>query len=235
MLRRSGRPARRIAANVAKVAGTAEPNVKVNRVSDTAYPIGKYPPVNQDQFLALRAIAIQAYANLEMSLAILFAALLGILVDLAGLVLFRITNTHARNRILDDLQSKKHGTTYDTFWNSLISFIRTLDQRRNEIVHWHVVQNINLALDHKEAASLSLAPPTGWTTQSAASISDNDLSDFIQRCEFASRLITMFRGVVHEPAIPDDVRETWLPIFARAVTYPPSETHPLSPNYKAGD
>lgn len=202
-------------------------------MSDTAYPIGKYPPVNQDQFLALRANAIQAYANLEMSLTVLFAALLSIPLDLAGLVLFRITNTHARNRILDDLQSKKHGTTYETFWNSLISFIRALDQRRNEIVHWHVVQNIDLARDHKEAASLSLAPPTGWMTQSTASLLENDLSDFIQRCDFASRLITMFRGVLHAPSIPDDVRETWLKIFAQSVTYPPPDTHPLSPNYKA--
>jgi hypothetical protein len=151
-----------------------------------------------------------------MSLTILFAALLGVPIDVAGLVLFRITNTHARNRILNDLQSKKHGASYDTFWRSLTSFIRTLDQRRNEIVHWHVVQTIDLSLDHKEAARLSLAPPTGWMTQSAASISENDLNDFIQRCDFATRLITMFRGVVHEPAIPDDVRETRTPSIMTA-------------------
>jgi hypothetical protein len=53
-------------------------------VSDTAYPIGKYPPVNQDQFLGLRANAIQAYANLEMSLTLLFAKLLGIPAGVAG-------------------------------------------------------------------------------------------------------------------------------------------------------
>ena len=163
-------------------------------MSDNAYEIGKYPPVNQDQFLALRANAIQAYANLEMSLTILFANLLGIPIDIAGLVLFRITNTHARNRILSDLHSKKQGTKYDLFWNSLLSFIRALDQRRNEIVHWHVVNTVNLALDHKDAARLSLAPPTGWATQSPASIAEKELQDFIRRCEFASRLINMFGG-----------------------------------------
>jgi len=196
-------------------------------VSDTAYPIGKYPPVNQDQFLGWRAIAIQAYANLEVSLTLLFAKLLGIEADLAGLVLYRIASTHTRTRILRDLYSKKHGEAYSPFWKSLLSFIRTLDQRRNEIVHWHVVNNINLALNHKDASRLSLAPPTGWAMQSTASIAETELKDFVQRCDFAHRLLNMFSVVLHDPVVTADVRERWLKIFEEPVTYPPSDTHPL--------
>jgi hypothetical protein len=194
---------------------------------DNVDEMGKYPPVNEGQFLGLRAVAIQAYANLEMSLTALFAGLLGIQTDLAGLVLFRITNTHARNRILDDLHHKKQGTTYDLFWKSLLSSIRYLDQRRNEIVHWHVVQTINLGLAHKDAARLALAPPTGWTTQSDAQISENELNDFIQRCDFTHRLTNMFSWVLYHAEPSADQREPWLKVFQQPITYPPPATHPL--------
>ena len=194
-------------------------------MSDNVYEIGKYPPVNQDQFLALRANAIQAYANLEMSLKHLFAGQLGIPTDVAGLVLFRITNTHARTRILNDLHHKNQGAKYDRFWKSLLSLVRTLDQRCNEIVHWHVVQTINLGLDHKDAARLSLAPPAGWAAQSTA-ISENELTDFIQRCDFAHRLINMFDLVLYHPTIHTE-REPWLKIFEQPIIYPPPDTHPL--------
>jgi hypothetical protein len=72
-----------------------------------AYLIGKYPAVNQNTILFARAMAIQSYAHLEQTLSFLFAKWLGAPIDLAGLVFFRITNTHARNRILDDLKEKK--------------------------------------------------------------------------------------------------------------------------------
>ena len=118
---------------------------------EAAYPIGKYPAVNQEAILLARASAIQAYAALERSLSFLFAQWLGTPIDVAGLVFFRITSTHARNRILDDLKKKKLENQYNLFWNSLLALTRTIDQRRNEIVHWHIVNNIDLSVPHEQA------------------------------------------------------------------------------------
>jgi hypothetical protein len=200
---------------------------------DSAYQIGAHPPVNQNQMLLARASAIQAYAALEFSLCILFSLLLGIDIDRAGLVFFRITNTHSRNRILDDLREKKFGESYKSFWNSMMSIVRTLDQRRNEIVHWHVVQTIDLTLPHAQAAKLSLQPPAGWSSGSPASIADQELVEFMERCSFASTLLSMFGMVTMQSNFPESSRAPWLQIFEQPVAYPPPDTHPLSPNYKA--
>jgi hypothetical protein len=202
-------------------------------MSDKPYELGKYPPVNQLQFLVSRAEAVQAYAQLETALAILFSMLLGAPINLAGLVFLRITNTFSRNRILSDLMTQRHGTTFKVFWDSALSFVRTLDQRRNEIVHWHVVNNINLGPDtpHELASTLALNPPTGWLTNSAAKLSEVELQDFILQCDYVSRAINMFAlfisGKLSEPGLP------WRDVFQQPIEYPPPDTHPLSRNYKA--
>ena len=201
---------------------------------DHNYEIGKYLPVNQTEFLLSRATAIQSYANLEFALSTLFSNLAGISIEIGGLIFFRITNTHSRTRILNDLKDKRFRNTHGAFWVSLISFIRTLDQRRNEIIHWHVVNNINLQLDYEKAASLSLTPPTGWTLRSGASITEIELGDFINRCGFATKLVNMFNFIMHQMGERSpDVLATWQQIFSEPITYPPPDAHPLSPNYKA--
>ena len=202
-------------------------------MTDKTYEIGKYPPVNQIPLLIGRASALQSYAQLELSLAILFSVLLGTTHDLGGLVFFRITNTHARNRILDDLVTKRHGVSYNKFWKSAISLVRALDQRRNEIVHWHMINNINLDLEEKEASSLSLSPPTGWAIGSSAKLSELDLTEFIKKCDFVSRLITMFMLVVSGQMPAAEIQGIWHDIFQQQVVYPSPDSHPLSPNYKA--
>lgn len=197
---------------------------------ENTYPIGKYPAVNQDVFLTARANAIQAFASLEFSLSIVFSRWLGTAPELGGLVFFRIINTHSRNRILDDLKETHFPDQYSLFWNSLLKLIRQIDQRRNEIVHWHVVNTIDLDLPHKEASRLTLSPPTGWTSKSTASINEDDLEKFIRKCNFVARLATMFSFLKTEHA--EALGETWLDIFQRPIVYPPPDTHPLSPNYK---
>jgi hypothetical protein len=197
---------------------------------ENAYPIGKYAPVNQDVFLISRAVAIQGYATLELSLSFLFSHWLGTSIELGGLVFFRITSKHAINRLLDDLKKKHLNDQYSPFWNSFLSFIRTLDHRRNEIVHWHTVNTINMALPHELASTIALNPPTGWMTNSTASINENDLQDFIQRCQFASRLISLFKMLV---AGDPTLSEPLIGIFQQSIVYPPPDTHPLFHNYAA--
>jgi len=195
------------------------------------YELGKHPAVNQDIFLALRAHAIQAFANVESALSMMFSQWLGIGLDLGGLVFFRIVNTHSRNRILDDLKRHHFQDQYALFWNSLLKLIRQIDQRRNEIVHWHIVNTVNLDLPHEKGSTLTLSPPTGWTIKSPPSVNESDLQEFIEKCHFASRLATMFSLLKSQHV--DQLGDTWLDIFQQPVIYPPPDNHPLSPNSKA--
>jgi hypothetical protein len=192
---------------------------------DKAYPLGKYPAVNQDAILLRRAVAIEGYAVIERALSMLFAHWLGTTIDVAGLVFFRI-NAGTRNRILDDLKKTKLQNQHNLFWNSLLGLVKTIDQQRNEIVHWHVVNNIDLSLPHEQASRWTLKPPTGWTNPLSGSLDENDLSAFAQKCEFISRLITMF-----VMSFDRTLELTWQDIFAQPVSYPRPDTHPLSPKY----
>jgi hypothetical protein len=198
-----------------------------------AYPLGKYPAVNQNELLFSRAVAIQTYAGLEQSLSMIFSQWLGTTLDLGGLVFFRITNTHSRNRILKDLKKKQFEGQHNLFWNSLSKFIVDLDQRRNEIVHWHVMNNIDVSKPHKEASRISLTPPSGWTSgdSNKVSIDENDLGDFIKRCDFASRSVNMFYFLKTEHAAT--LPKALLDMFQHPISYPPPDAHPLSPKTKA--
>jgi len=199
---------------------------------ESAYQIGSHPPVNHAEFVLSRATAIQAYANIESALCTLFSRLLGIAEDTAGVVFYRITNARYRNKILQELQEKRCGDTHAKFWNSFESFVRRLDQRRNEIVHWHVVQDLDLSKPHPEVASWNLRPPAGWLLGSPAVISDKEMVEFIQQCEFISRLTNMFGMIIVQGKGSEDSRAPWLKIFQQPIVYPPPEGHPLYPRPK---
>jgi hypothetical protein len=65
--------------------------------------------------MVLRAGSIEGYANVEQALCHLFASLMGTPMDKAGVVFFRITNSHSRNTIIERLLKKVHNNQYDTF------------------------------------------------------------------------------------------------------------------------
>jgi hypothetical protein len=117
------------------------------------------------------------------------------------------------------------------------TLIRQLDDERNHIVHWHPVQKVDLLGDGKSNTALQLMPPHFWhRAPAAAPITVQALKDFASKANFVRRSITMFylfTTRAFASRLPDDARNTWREIFARPALYPPSNTHPLSLNYKA--
>jgi hypothetical protein len=197
--------------------------------------------VPQDlKFTVARALAIEGYANVEQALSSFFSFLLGTKPDSGAIVFFRITNTHSRNRIIKDLIAKVHGDSYKAYWHGakhvpgMFSLINQLDDQRNQIVHWHVIASIDL--ENKSQTS-KLAPPNFWSYgPHSTNITIYQLIDFAMKSDFVFKSINMFHWITgRKHPISDADRAPWLRIFETPPTYPPPNTHPLSPNYTPGN
>lgn len=211
----------------------------------------KIPKDRDQNFQIARSLAIEAYANLEYALSKLFAQLMDVPEAKASIAFFRIQNNRARNSVVSDLLGIEHGTQYDAYWHGekvesgqrrtrgLLGLIRSLDDRRNDIVHWHTVRGYDLTPTGMRARPERLEPIISWHNtpreERAQKLTTTNLKEFTAKCEFVARSIHNFRKFTTTEAIPIDLaeRDTWLRIFQQPVSYPPSDSHPLSPNYKA--
>ena len=191
-----------------------------------------------EKLLIARSVAIEAYASMESALCTLLARLLGTTNDTASIVFFRITNAHSRNTIIETLIQHSHGEKFDTYFHGtagqpgvkrtpgLLSAVRQLDERRNQIVHWH---------RRDSGERTDLVPAYYWARDTEAEpIKADDLYAFAEKADFVMRSLMMF---IHytKPKWPfsDDEHRTWTQIFQRPGLYPPSSDHPLAPTPKA--
>jgi hypothetical protein len=197
-------------------------------------------PDNAIPFLLARAQAIDAYAQVERWLNFLFSNLLGTPHDIGGIVFFRITNSSSRLAIIDSLFEKRHGNRFEGYWSGLpntpnrrglVTLVRQLDTRRNEIVHWHTVNYIETDGQLRNS-NLFLQKPNFWGFFSdSQSITVEEMEAFISKADFTSRSIMML--VLYISGQLDQVPETkqqWHNVFLQPCLYPPSGDHPLSPN-----
>jgi len=159
--------------------------------------------------------------------------------DKAGIVFFRIASSHARNKILEALLKKAHGSRFDVYWygephnnNGLFTLIRQLDAKRNEIVHWHVATEVYAKgppEDEKMTTRETLNPPNFWNrTENTPSLTVEQLTKFCIKADFVHRSLSMFFAMTAIKELTDEQRQPWLDIFAQPVAYPPPDTHPLS-------
>jgi hypothetical protein len=72
-----------------------------------------------DPIWAARGEAIQGYASVESGLSNLLRALTGMAHEAALTIFYKITNTNARNSILEKLLHQKCGAKFNVFWNPL--------------------------------------------------------------------------------------------------------------------
>src|SRR5436190_2960490 len=98
--------------------------------------------VEYDPIWKHRGKAVQGYADLERALCMLLVTLSGMSWETAVTIFYKITNTQARNGILEKLLHKKCGTKFNPFWNPFAKDLRILDLERNKIVHWVAAANV---------------------------------------------------------------------------------------------
>lgn len=175
---------------------------------------------------ATRAKAIQAYANLEGSLCMLFSALTGMDQDTSHIVFFKITSQDVRNKILEKLLRKKVEEKYRPCMTNTLTKLRPLDRKRNELVHWNTVAKVSRSTG---TVSVVLHPPANkLNPMNSDEVTEDGMFKFIYECSFYSSLVNMFHLVMFQPGLPADFeRESWLDIFQQQVVYPPPTTHPL--------
>lgn len=162
----------------------------------------------------------------EAALANLFAHLMGARIDFAGVPFFRINNARSRNAILSRLLKKKHGTSYNVYWNSLEKLIQQLDHDRNCIVHWAAETTITTDRPPPDQiVGYRLVPPNYMDrTEETPDITLEKLYDFILRCDFFERSVNILTFTIsdHVPS------ESWKALCQLPVVYPPAENHPLA-------
>ena len=188
----------------------------------------------KDEFMIARARAVENYARVEQSLCSVVAAMLEVPRSYAGVILFKITAARARNGIVDALVKKRKGSEFNLFMNSVLKLLGQIDERRNQIVHWHQVLHATRNSDGEQVNSWWLTPPNFHdATQSTPKIAKEDMEEFSMKCDFIARSLSIFETVINQDLdVPDEIRRSWHEICRQPLTYPPPDTHPLSRNYK---
>lgn len=195
------------------------------------------PADNALEFYIRRSEALDGYASVEQSLAQILALLLES-DKYASSIFFRITNSSARCRIIQDLLEQKYEDKYSNFWHGIpktknrrgiMNLIHGLDAMRNQIVHWHTVCNIG-TYDGVTKNILILKPPMFWVGSNMdAELTVSDMVEFRNKASFVSRSLNMFALCLNEHV--KDVftgRDRWLEILKEPCIYPPPPDHPLA-------
>lgn len=194
-------------------------------------------PDNGVELMLARSRALEVYAGLEQSLCMLLSVTLRTDMSSAAIIFFRVANAKSRNQILESLIKKRYDGAFNDFWfgvpgtpnkRGLMSLVRDLDSKRNEIVHWHTMTSIDVG-SNPPTRTASLVPPNFWQGQSSQ-ITIGDIGEFCRKADFTSRSTTMFCAHHGGFENPSPITEIWHRIYQRPCTYPPANTHPLNQN-----
>jgi len=223
--------------------GSTDPEV-YSLTDDVERPDGNIPLdrvielAGQDPIWANRGKAIQGYAQLEYSLCRLLEFWGDMSNVTASTVFYKIVSTSARISILEKLLHRKHGSTFNLFWNSLVKELRQIDTERNEIVHWLSAANSILNDKNVLLVGVTLIPPAsvGDNQATPLRITSKDLNAFEKKCDEFARLLAMFAAVCKPlEGFTPELQSTWRGIFQQPLVYPLPAGHPLFQMPKAPD
>jgi len=176
------------------------------------------------EMLVARAQAIQAFANLEQALCALFALVGDMTNRTAATIFFRISAFGSRRKIIDELfRQKFKDRPITAFMASLQRGLAPVEQERNEIVHWTVVNH-----QRNHSVSISLRPPVFWSRaldpERGDSKDANRLKLFKDKCHFWEIACLKFIDAVNaNSGLDQPERASWLDIFQKSLAYPPQE------------
>jgi hypothetical protein len=148
--------------------------------------------------------------------------------DVAATIFYKITSSGSRNAIIEKLLHKKHGTTFNLFWNSYLKQLRPIDIRRNEIVHWLSASYSTIDENNMIATGVVLIHPAFRDLQQdSPRITLSDLRAFSEQCDVFTRLCNIFTQTTIGNRDSLDNYDAWLQIFQILLVYPLPANHPL--------
>jgi hypothetical protein len=182
-------------------------------------------PADQDKFLVKRASAMQAYASLEHALCRVFSYLSGASVEVAAVIFFKIPSAHARKSISIELMRIRHGSSYQRFWKSTLNAIDKTNDTRNFIVHWTLSIEGQITTEGISQAEPVLRPPAFWPRMERAArrIKHDDLTRFVEECDFFYLVCNVFYGIVSNsftPRLPPALEIAWRDVFCNKIKFP---------------
>jgi hypothetical protein len=166
----------------------------------------------RDQFYIARAEALNAYALLEKSLALLFSKVLETDPRYATLIISKIVNTRARNEIVQRVIDMHTVGTFKAFTNSLFARITEADSERNKLVHWHV--DI-----HSDPLSLR---PTNFLSATEDRMSEAKIEGLWKKAMYLASVVNEFDTHLQDWARDPTLHEKYL----RPLCYPPEPDAP---------
>jgi hypothetical protein len=196
------------------------------------------PADNVLEFYVARSQAIAAYADVERAMMVLLSSLLKTDIESAAIIFFRITNSKSRSEIIRSLLKKQFGTAYSHYWfgihgtpnkRGLMSLIGELDGKRNEIVHWHEADNINIEPGGTQTKLRTLIPPNFWQASTQSAITVGHLITFRDKCFFVHDSISQFVLMISEQT-GYRLTPAWRDTFQSPCIWPPPQSHPLYKN-----
>lgn len=197
---------------------------------------------DQDPIWAQRGKAVQGYAQLEFALSSVFGSCGRMPHDTAMTLFYKITNTQARNAMIEKLLHKRHKNKFNPFWNGYIKALRAMDIKRNEIIHWVAAANVGIDAENIIHAGLSLIHPANMIDGEATIMGDaprlliNDMVEFEKKCGEFAGLASMFVMATDTHHDPNGALMTaWRDIFQQPFLYPLPADHLLFPKPSAPD
>lgn len=181
----------------------------------------------QDAFNIARAEAIDAYAQLEISLMFLLTLMIGRKQHHSMAILSRMNNARSRNIVIQKIVDKETTKKYRAFTNSLFKTISEVDEVRNQIVHWHMAS----IFSHDESTSedrMHALIPFNPIDREPPLLYKSDIADFTWKTFFVAREASDFSSFLD----PDQATrvaswpQSWRDRFLQPLSYPPERGHP---------
>jgi hypothetical protein len=151
--------------------------------------------------------AMEAYAEVEMTLASVLRLLLHTELLEAHAVFFAIQNVRSRNELFQTLLTIRFKDDIKKFWNSCDKFLLTLAQYRNAIAHWHPL--VTIYLDKNDKATLKNAIGHPAIRSSYKPLEIDDFPPFIKDCLYIRQELSGLISLLKDsPAtFPDKFRQ----------------------------
>lgn len=145
--------------------------------------------------------AIQDYARVETSQAMLIEALLHIDFERAHAVFFAVQNVRSRTKLIETLLEIEFKDQFQKHWNSCAKFLLKLADFRNAAAHWHPMGIIILSKDKSKSRVVEgiAHPVSGYPYRP---LMPDDFAPFRKDCLFARTFLSELCDAIDRRSSP---------------------------------